>query len=177
MHRAMWTVWGLLVVVVDLPLGRTGWDLAPDLVGLAWVVYGTWGFRGLPWLVVRVACLVGALAYPVRGTSLFRGEEFALLQLTGATLEALVWTALVTQLSTGVLTLPGVDVANRRWATRTRFMGGVVGAALLVSLPVTVWTGIPIYVLMVIASVVVGLLTAVMLSRVARAGELVPAGA
>ena len=41
MPRFSWAAWGLLVVVLDLPL--LGWDVLPDLVGYVWLFIGLAG--------------------------------------------------------------------------------------------------------------------------------------
>ena len=52
MTRFSWAAWGLLVVVLDLPL--LGWDVLPDLVGYAWLfVIGAACFGG--WLAALAA--------------------------------------------------------------------------------------------------------------------------
>lgn len=170
MHRFSWAAWGLLAVVIDLPLG--GWDVAPDVVGYAWILYGLLGAGMRPFRVARVAAVVGIPVWLVTGTPLLAADRYVVLQYTALTVEAVVWAALVHQLCTGVMWV-GVDDELARWAGRLRVAALAVGVFLVVGL-VLVAAGVgEVYVVVTLVGVVVGVLTVVLLQRVARSGALV----
>src|SRR4249919_528750 len=68
MPRFAWAAWGLLVVVLDLPLA--GWDVLPDLVGYVWLFLGLAGGAALHpgFARVRAAALVGNPVSTITGT-------------------------------------------------------------------------------------------------------------
>lgn len=175
MQRFVWVAWGLLVVVVDLPLA--GWDVLPDLVGYAWVIIGLAGAASVhpAFVRARAAALVGIPVWAVLGTPLFAAPRFGTLLLTALTVEIVVVTLLVHQLCTGILaTAPADDPDSARWARILRVAALVVGVLLLVALVLTAG-GFGLYPLAFLGSVVVGVLTVILLQRVARAGWIAAA--
>ncbi len=123
----MWVAWGLLVVVVDLPLA--GWDVLPDLVGYAWVIIGLAGAASVhpAFVRARAAAVVGIPVWAVLGTPLFAAPRFGTLLLTALTVEIVVVTLLVHQLCTGILaTAPADDPDSARWARILRVAALVV---------------------------------------------------
>jgi hypothetical protein len=171
-HRFPWAAWGLLVVVIDLPL--RGWDVAPDVVGYAWILYGLLGATARPFLVARVAAVVGLPVWLVTGTPLFADDRWVILQYTALTVEAVVWAVLVHQLCTGVMAV-GIPDDLATWAHRLALAAVALGVLLVGSLVLYATSGLALYGVAVVAAVVVGLLTVVLLQRVARSGALTTA--
>ncbi len=169
MHRFVWAAWGLLVVVLDLPLG--GWDVLPDAVGYVWVVVALGGAVARPFLTARAAAGTGVVVALVTGTPLlYLNVGVGIVALV---LDTLVLAVVVHQLCEGLLeTAPADDEETRRWAGRLR-----TGAYLLLGLGVLAVLGALVGVgalvlLGRLATTVVGVLTVVLLQRVARAGWL-----
>jgi hypothetical protein len=172
MPRFSWAAWGLLVVVLDLPLA--GWDVLPDLVGYIWLFIGLAG---------------GALLHPgfarARGdapgvgpVSVITGTPFTNSQ-TGVEWGAafagiLVNVVVLHQLGTAIRDLDPVkgDSDQRRWANGIRIAAPIAGGIQLVGL-VLIGTVLALfYVLGLLALVVVGIIAVVLLHRVNRAGWL-----
>lgn len=175
MTRFAWAAWGLLLVVLDLPL--LGWDVLPDVVGYAWVVIGLAGGAALhpAFVRARAAAAAGIPVALVTGTPLFLGQQGVAWGALFA--EVLVSVALLHQLAVGIGDLaPGGDQDQRRWARGVRIGALVAGAVKLVGL---VGYATPLgllYPLGVLALVVVGIVAVVLLHRVNRAGWLATAG-
>ncbi|MBT9254217.1 hypothetical protein KMZ32_00740 [Phycicoccus sp. MAQZ13P-2] len=175
MQRFVWVAWGLLVVVVDLPLD--GWDVLPDVVGYAWVIYGLTGAAGVHPAFVRArsAAVVGIPVWAVLGTPLFASPRYGTLLVTALTVQVVVTTLLVHQVCTGILaTAPADDPDSARWARILRVATLVVGVLMLLAIVLTVG-GLGLYPLTFLASVVVGVLTVILVQRVARAGWIATA--
>jgi hypothetical protein len=173
MTRFAWAAWGLLVVVLDLPL--LGWDVLPDVVGYVWLVVGLSGASQQTFIRARAAAAAGIPVALVTGTPLFVDQ---LGIVWGALfVEVLVTVALLHQLATGIRDLApeeGGDDA-RRWAHRIRIAAPVAGLVRLVGL-VGLGAGLGLaFVLGQLALVVVGIVTVVLAHRVDRAGWLAPA--
>ncbi len=182
MPRFAWSAWGLLVVVLDFRVGD--WDVLPDLVGYIWLVVALAGAErvGRPFLLARSAALSGALASLVTGTPL--ASVSTALLVAALVVQAVAFAVVVYGLVTGVHGLPGADDRTRAWAGRLRWAAVGVGVALVVTDPavylVTSDSAVatPVTVLWLVARVaeaVVGVLTVVLLQRVARAGVLAAA--
>ena len=75
MTRFAWAAWGLLVVVLDLPLA--GWDVLPDIVGYAWIVIGLAGAAAVhpAFVRARAAAAAGIPVAVVTGTPLFVAQD------------------------------------------------------------------------------------------------------
>lgn len=172
MPRFAWAAWGLLVVVLDLPL--LGWDVLPDLVGYAWLFVGLAGGAALHpgFARARAAAVVGIPASVVTGTPLFLGQDPVLF--AGLFVEVLVAVVLLHQLATAIRDLdPAVgDSDQRRWANGIRIAAPVAGVVELVGLVLARGSLRPIYGLGVLAMAVVGIIAVVLLHRVNRAGWL-----
>ncbi len=175
MTRFAWAAWGLLVVVLDLPL--FGWDVLPDLVGYVWVVVGLAGGAALHPAFGR-ARAAAAAGVPV---ALVTGTPFAADQpgvMWGATfVGVLVFVGVVHQLATAIRDLDPVvgDSDQRRWAGGIRVAALVAGAVQLLGL-VLIGTAVGVvYVIGLLGLVLVGILTVVLCQRVHRAGWLAPA--
>ncbi|GGL41584.1 hypothetical protein H9L10_08520 [Phycicoccus endophyticus] len=175
MQRFVWVAWGLLVVVVDLPLA--GWDIVPDVVGWVWVLVGLRGADTVhpAFVRARAAALVGVPVWLLTGTPLLTGERWAALAFTALTIEIVLVTVVTHQLCTGVLATAADDGEALRWARLLRVAAVVVGGVLLVGLALyAAGVGI-LYGLGYLGRVVVGVLTVILLQRVARSGRLAPA--
>ena len=173
MTRFAWAPWGLLVVVLDLPLLDTGWDVLPDVVGYLWLVAALAGAATVhpAFVRARAAALVGAPISIITGTPLFVGEQWGAVLFGGLVLGVLAWVVVVHQLLTGLLAVaPEGQEEVLRWAGPLRIAAPVVGLVqvagiVLVQTPLQV-----LYSIAFLASVVVGVLTVVLLHRVNRAG-------
>ncbi|MEO7423292.1 MAG: hypothetical protein ABIU87_12985 [Ornithinibacter sp.] len=169
MTRFVWTAWGLLVVVLDLPLA--GWDVLPDIVGYAWVVVGLAGGAALApeFVRARAAAAVGVPVAVVTTTPLLADRNA--LVFVALLLEAAVMAVLVHQLCSGLLRVaPDGERDTVRWAPALRIAalvaGGVMAAGIvLYSTPVGL-----LYPLGFLAFIVIGVLTVVLTYRVHRAG-------
>ena len=171
MTRFSWAAWGLLVVVLDLPL--LGWDVLPDIVGYAWVVIGLAGAAAVhPTFVrARAAAAAGIPAAVVTGTPFFV-DDFGVVW--GATFVGiLVFAGVMHQLATGIRALAPQDDSDTRIWTRGVQVGALVaGLVQLVGL-VGIGTALrPLFYLGLLGLVVVGILTVVLVHRVNRAGWL-----
>ncbi len=175
MPRFSWAAWGLLVVVLDLPL--LGWDVLPDIVGYAWLFVGLAGGAALHpgFARARAAALVGIPAAVVTGTPLTDSSNA--IEWTGALVGILVNVVVLHQLATAVRDLdPTVgDSDHRRWANGIRIAAPIAGGVQLVGLVGIATVLAVLYVLGLLALVVVGIITVVLLHRVNRAGWLAPA--
>ena len=171
MTRFAWAAWGLLVVVLDLPL--FDWDVLPDLVGYAWIVIGLAGGAALhpAFARARAAAAAGIPVAVVTGTPWFIEQQGVVWGALFA--EVLVSVALLHQLATGIRELaPDGDSDERRWGKGVQVGSLVAGAVKLVGL---VGYATPLgllYPLGVLALVVVGIVAVVLLHRVHRAGWL-----
>jgi hypothetical protein len=170
MTRFSWAAWGLLVVVLDLPL--LGWDVLPDLVGYAWLFVGLAGGQLLHpgFARARAAALVGIPVSVVTGTPLTNG--LVPLEYGGAFIGILVNVVVLHQLATALRDLdptPG-DSDTRRWANGIRIAAPVAGGIQLVGLVLIATVLAIFYVVGLLALVVVGIIAVVLLHRVNRAG-------
>ncbi len=169
MQRFTWAAWGLLVVVLDLPLG--GWDVLPDAVGYVWLVVGLGGAVARPFLTARAAAGAGVVVALVTGTPLlYLNLGVGIVSLV---LDTLVLAVVVHQLCEGLLeTAAADDEETRRWASRLRTGAYVLlGLGLLAVVGALVGAGL-LVLLGRLATTVVGVLTVILLQRVARAGRL-----
>ncbi|GAA4400345.1 hypothetical protein GCM10023168_08990 [Fodinibacter luteus] len=172
MTRFAWAAWGLLVVVLDLPL--LGWDVLPDVVGYAWLVIGLAGAAQVhpAFVRARAAAAAGIPVALVTGTPLFVDQAGV---VWGAVfVEVLVTVLLLHQLATGIRDLAPVDGDSdtRRWSGGIRVGAPVAGLVRLVGL-VGLSTPLgPLYALGYLGLVVVGIVTVVLVHRVQRAGWL-----
>ncbi|HET6969408.1 MAG TPA: hypothetical protein VFI44_14070 [Ornithinibacter sp.] len=175
MTRFAWAAWGLLVVVLDLPL--LGWDVLPDVVGYAWIVIGLGGGVALHPALAR-ARAAAAASIPiavVTGTPLFLDQTGIRWGATFAGI--LLFVAVVHQLATAIRDLDPVagDSDQRRWASGLRVAAPAAGAVQLVGL-VLLPTALGIlFILGMLALVIVGVVAVVLLHRVNRAGWLATA--
>jgi hypothetical protein len=179
MTRFSWAAWGLLVVVLDLPL--SGWDVVPDLVGYVWLVLGLTGGAAvaLPFARARAAAAAGIPVWVATGTPLVAGtspgtelDTTVVVLLTAVVLDAVVLAAICHQLSSGVdRALGDSDPSVAAWTRRLEVGAlaagavGVIGVGLYASAPTVFGLG-------QLALVVLGLLTTVLVYRVARSGRL-----
>ena len=175
MTRFAWAAWGLLVVVLDLPL--LGWDVLPDVVGYAWIVIGLAGGAALhpAFARARAAAAAGVPVSVVNGTPLFNSEVG--VKWVGAFVGTLVFVTVVHQLATGIRDLdpePG-DSDHRKWANGIRVGALVAGAVHLVGLVLLSTRVGALFLLGVLALVVVGIVAVVLVHRVNRAGWLATA--
>ena len=172
MPRFSWAAWGLLVVVLDLPL--LGWDVLPDVVGYIWLFIGLAGGPALHlgFGRARAAALVGVPVSVITGTPFTNtlvGVEWG-----AAFAGILVNVVVLHQLATAIRDLDPVegDSDQRRWASGIRLAAPIAGGVQLVGL-VLLYTALAIfYVIGLLALVVVGIIAVVLLHRVNRAGWL-----
>ena len=175
MSRFAWAAWGLLVVVLDLPL--EGWDVLPDLVGYAWIVIGLGGgpapHRGFA--RARAAAVVGIPVSLITGTPLFVSQQG--IAWGGLFAEVLVIVVIVQQLGTALRDLDPAegDSDHRRWAGGIRIAAPVAGLLQLVGLVLWRTSFSILYVLGLLAMVIVGVTAVVLMHRVNRAGWLTTA--
>jgi hypothetical protein len=171
MTRFAWAAWGLLVVVLDLPL--YGWDVLPDVVGYAWIVIGLAGGAAmhLAFVRARAAAAAGIPVAFITGTPLTDGMNG--LEYGGVFAGVLVFVTVVHQLATGIHDLaPEGDQDARPWARGIRVAAPLAGLVQLVGL-VGISTALaPIFFLGVLALVIVGIVAVVLVNRVNRAGWL-----
>lgn len=176
MTRFVWTAWGLLVVVLDLPLA--GWDVLPDIVGYAWVIVGLAGGAAVAPEIVRAraAAVVGVPVALVTNTPLFADQ--ATVVFVALLLEAAVMALLIHQLCTGMLDVAPDDESDTvRWAPVLRIAALVAGGVMAVGV---VFYTTPVglfYLVGLLAFVVIGVLTVVLTYRVHRAGWMEKVGA
>lgn len=170
MTRFSWAAWGLLVVVLDLPL--LGWDVLPDLVGYAWLFVGLSGGQLLhpAFVRARAAALVGIPVSVVTGTPLTNGSNA--VEWVGAFLGIVVMVVVLHQLATAVRDLDPTtgDSDTRRWAAGIRVGAPVAGVVQLVGLVGIATVLAVLYVIGLLGLVVVGIIAVVLLHRVNRAG-------
>ena len=172
MTRFAWAAWGLLVVVLDLPLA--GWDVLPDIVGYAWIVIGLAGAASVHPAFVR-ARAAAAASIPialVTGTPLFVDQEGI---VWGAVFAEIVLTViLLHQLATAVRDLApeAGDSDQRRWANGIRVAAPASGLVRLVGLVFLATPLGALYALGYLGLVVTGIVSVVLLHRVHRAGWL-----
>ena len=170
MTRFSWAAWGLLVVVLDLPL--RGWDVLPDLVGYAWLFIGLAGGQLLhpAFARARAAALVGIPVSIVTGTPLFLGQQG--IAWGGLFAEVVLTVVLLHQLATAIRDLDPAegDSDHRRWAGGIRVAAPVAGLLELVGLVLWRTPFGTIYGLGYLAMVVTGIIAVVLLHRVNRAG-------
>ncbi len=174
MPRFSWAAWGLLVVVLDLPL--LGWDVLPDVVGYIWLFIGLAGGPALHpgFARARAAALVGVPAAVITGTPLT--DASIPIEWTGAFVGIAVNVVVLHQLVTAVRDLDPAegDSDHRRWANGIRVAAPVAGGLQLVGLVGITTVLALLYVLGLLALVVVGIIAVVLLHRVNRAGWLAP---
>jgi hypothetical protein len=170
MTRFSWAAWGLLVVVLDLPL--LGWDVLPDLVGYAWLFVGLSGGQLLhpAFARARAAALVGIPVWVVTGTPLT--DRSNPVEWVGAFLGIVVMVVVLHQLATAVRDLDPTtgDSDTRRWAGGIRVGALVAGAVQLTGLVGIATVLAVFYVIGLLGLVVVGIIGVVLLHRVNRAG-------
>lgn len=179
MTRFAWAAWGLLVVVLDLPL--RGWDVLPDVVGYAWLVVGLAGgaAHAFPFARARAAAAAGIPVWVATGTPLVAGRSpgteldgTVIALFTAVVLDAVVLATICHQLASGIdHVLGGEDPGVAAWARRLRM--AAIGAGLVTALGVGLFVAArPLFLVGQLALVVVGLLTTVLVYRVARSGDL-----
>lgn len=130
MSRFVWAAWGLLVVVLDLPL--FGWDVLPDIVGYLWLVVGLGGATrmafaraGLPRL--PVCRLPSSRAH--RCSSARTASSGAVF------IEILLTVLILHQLATAISDLaPDGDQDARRWARGIHIGAPAAGVIRLIGL-------------------------------------------
>lgn len=171
MTRFVWTAWGLLVVVLDLPLA--GWDVLPDIVGYAWVVIGLAGATAAPFTTARSAALAGIVVAVITGTPLLYVNIG--VSVVALILDTLVLAVVIHQLCEGLLqSAAAEDEETRRWAERLRIGAYVLlGVGILAVVGALVGVGL-LVLLGRLVTAVIGILTIVLLQRVARSGVLAP---
>lgn len=171
MSRFAWAAWGLLVVVLDLPL--RGWDVLPDLVGYAWIVIGLAGAAAahVAFVRARAAAATGVPVALVTGTPLFN-DQYG-IEWGAAFAGILVVVTVMHQLATGIRDLaPEADSDIRIYTRGVRVGAPVAGVVQLVGL-VGISTAIaPLYFLGLLGLVIVGIIAVVMTHRANRAGWL-----
>lgn len=176
MTRFTWAAWGLLVVVLDLPL--LGWDVVPDVVGYVWLVIGLTGGAALhpAFVRARAAAMVGAPVSVVTGTPLFLADRWEPLLFGALVVGVGAFVVVVHQLITGLLAVvPAEHEETLRWAAPLRRAAPFVGLLVVVGIVMVGRSLDVLYPLGFLGTVVIGLLTVVMLHRVARAGWLATA--
>ncbi len=176
MTRFVWTAWGLLVVVLDLPLA--GWDVLPDLVGYVWVVIGLAGGAAVApeFVRARAAAAVGVPVAVVTTTPLLADRDAVVF--VALLLEAAVMAVLIHQLCTGLLrTAPESEQEGVRWASALRIAAPVAGLLMAVGIGLYATPVGLLYPIGFLAFIIIGVLTVVLTYRVHRAGWLEPAGA
>jgi hypothetical protein len=175
MPRFSWAAWGLLVVVLDLPL--LGWDVLPDLVGYVWLFIGLAGGQALHagFARARAAALVGIPVSVITGTPLT--DTVISVEYGAAFAGILVTVVVLHQLATAIRDLDPVegDSDQRRWAGGIRIAAPIAGGVQLLGLVLIATVLAIFYVIGLLALVVVGIITVVLLHRVNRAGWLAPA--
>ncbi|MBM6400588.1 hypothetical protein [Phycicoccus sonneratiae] len=186
MQRFPWAPWGLLLVVLDLRIGSgvALWDVLPDVVGYVWLVVALTGAQGVArgFVLARSAALVGVPVSLVTGTPLQSvGQPLLVAALV---VQAVVFAGVLYGLVTGVQEAAAGHPDVQRWGPRLRVAALVVGVLLLLADPsiflVTSDSPLaaPVTLLWLaarLAEAVVGVLTVVMVFRVARAGALTTA--
>ena len=172
MPRFAWAAWGLLVVVLDLPL--VGWDVLPDLVGYVWLFIGLAGGAALHpgFARARAAALVGIPVSVVTGTPVTTASSAS----SGEPPSPASWSSSssCTSSVTVIRDLDPVagDSDQRRWANGIRVAAPIAGAVQLVGLVLIATVLAILYVIGLLALVVVGIIAVVLLHRVNRAGWL-----
>jgi len=172
MPRFSWAAWGLLVVVLDLPL--LGWDVLPDVVGYAWLFVGLAGGAALHagFARARAAALVGIPVSVITGTPLT--NNLVGVEWGGAFAGILVNVVVLHQIATAIRDLDPAtgDSDHRRWASGIRLAAPIAGGVQLVGLVLIATVLAIFYVVGLLALVVVGIIAVVLLHRVNRAGWL-----
>jgi hypothetical protein len=171
MTRFSWAAWGLLVVVVDLPL--RGWDVIPDLVGYGWLVVALSGADTVSRAFVRarLAALTGIPVAVITGTPAF--ADVLPVVWPGVVAEVFVVSSLVALLASGIAeAAPAGERRMRAWAGRVRSGALVAGALGLVGLVAFAGGIAVVYVAALLGLVIVGVLCAGLAARAARAGWL-----
>ena len=134
MPRFAWAAWGLLVVVLDLPL--LGWDVLPDLVGYVWLFIGLAGGAALHpgFARARAAALVGIPVSVITGTPFTNSSTG--VEWGAAFAGILVNVVVLHQLGTAIRDLDPVegDSDQRRWANGIRIAAPIAGGVQLVGL-------------------------------------------
>ncbi|HZB66986.1 MAG TPA: hypothetical protein VE503_06170 [Ornithinibacter sp.] len=176
MTRFVWAAWGLLVVVLDLPL--LGWDVLPDVVGYSWIVIGLAGAAEVheAFVRARAAAAAGIPVALVSGTPLFN-DQYG-VEWGAAFAGILVSVTVMHQLATGIRDrAPEGDSDVRIYTRGIRIGAPLAGLVQLVGL-VAIGTALaPLYFLGLLGLVVVGIVTVVLVHRVNRAGWLATTGA
>jgi hypothetical protein len=171
MTRFAWAAWGLLVVVLDLPL--LGWDVLPDVVGYSWIFIGLAGAAEVheAFVRARAAAAAGIPVAVVSGTPLFN-DQYG-VEWGAAFAGILVFVTVLHQLATGIRDrAPEGDSDVRIYTRGIRIGAPVAGLVQLVGL-VAIGTALaPLYFLGLLGLVVVGIVTVVLVHRVNRAGWL-----
>jgi hypothetical protein len=172
MPRFSWAAWGLLVVVLDLPL--FGWDVLPDVVGYIWLFIGLAGGPALHvgFARARAAALVGVPVSVITGTP-FTNNVIS-VEWGAAFAGILINVIVLHQLGTAIRDLDPVegDSDQRRWANGIRIAAPIAGGVQLVGLVLLSTVIAILYVIGLLALVVVGIIAVVLLHRVNRAGWL-----
>jgi hypothetical protein len=172
MPRFAWAAWGLLVVVLDLPL--LGWDVLPDLVGYVWLFIGLAGGQALHpgFARARAAALVGIPVSVITGTPFTNSATG--VEWGAAFAGILINVVVLHQLATAIRDLDPVvgDSDQRRWASGIRIAAPIAGGVQLVGLVLIATVLAILYVVGLLALVVVGIIAVVLLHRVHRAGWL-----
>ena len=174
MSRFAWAAWGLLVVVLDLPL--LGWDVLPDVVGYVWIYIGLAGAATMhaAFVRARAASAAGIPVALVSGTPLFN-DQFG-IEWGAAFAGILVVVAVMHQLATGIRDLaPESDSDIRLYTRGVRIGAPAAGAVQLVGLVGISTAFAPLYFLGLLGLVIVGIIAVVLLHRVNRAGWLATA--
>ncbi|HYN66609.1 MAG TPA: hypothetical protein VES93_06945 [Ornithinibacter sp.] len=175
MPRFSWAAWGLLVVVLDLPL--LGWDVLPDLVGYVWLFVGLAGGAALHpgFARARAAAVAGIPVSVITGTPWT--NDMTGLEWGAAFAGILVSVVILHQLGTAIRDLDPVvgDSDQRRWANGIRIAAPVAGAVQLVGLVLIATVLAVLYIIGLLGLVVVGIIAVVLLHRVNRAGWLATA--
>jgi hypothetical protein len=169
MSRFVWAAWGLLVVVLDLPL--FGWDVLPDIVGYLWLVVGLGGATHMAFARARAAAAAGVPVALVTGTPLFVGQDGI---IWGAVfIEILLTVLILHQLATAISDLaPDGDQDARRWARGIRIGAPAAGVIRLIGLVGLATSLGALYALGYLGLVAVGIVTVVLMHRVNRSGWL-----
>ncbi len=176
MSRFAWAAWGLLVVVLDLPL--LGWDVLPDVVGYVWIVIGLGGAAEMheAFVRARAAAAAGVPVALVSGTPLF--NDLYGVEWGAAFAGILVFVTVVHQLATGIRDrAPEGDSDIGIYTRGIRIAAPAAGVVQLVGLVAISTALAPLYFLGLLGLVVVGIVTVVLVHRVNRAGWLDTTGA
>ncbi len=171
MTRFVWAAWGLLVVVLDLPL--LGWDVLPDVVGYSWIVIGLAGAAEVheAFVRARAAAAAGIPVAVVSGTPLF--NDLYGVEWGAAFAGILVFVTVCTSWPPGFATvLPRATATSGSTRAAIRIAAPAAGVVQLVGLVAISTALAPLYFLGLLGLVVVGIVTVVLVHRVNRAGWL-----